>query len=486
MITKIEVLSNEIFLQIFSHLSWLQMLMSLWSLNSRINSLVCSTLSINDYSLNTGLLITLGLSYNKFCSTLFPLILNSSSLSSSIKRIYVDETNSIASDLIYEWLFNDQKILRFPNLKSLILIQCQITEPVVQSLSYLIKHQLNELTFTIDKETTPRFIYGIHSSSMTFHREKQVNLMKQLLRQLFSDECQLTYLRFDFTIYFAKDTIHEWIVSNRTLYSDSIQYRRQSCITLRRLHVRLECTCLLQNLIEHVPNLEQMTVHCRFLLKYDSLCKWKVEVLKQSNENWFKKVPKLRYFSLKTIMYADIGFFYLKWLLNNINYVEKLEIHLMKDKLFKPSCQKMWKSSIDANFVRQYCLPDKITNLIYFNFYISSHCQSSFNDLEKITDSFKTHSFFIDHRWTNVKCLFDPIRSCQHVFSSFTNTFLFSDNRIKYRNIFNWLQINDGLFNLYPSFYLILRQCNELTSTISSIKAYTSKFGFYLDDFLVD
>ncbi|CAF4905777.1 unnamed protein product, partial [Rotaria magnacalcarata] len=103
MITKIEALSNEIFLQIFSHLSWIDMLMSFWPLNSRINSLVCSTLSINDYALNTGL-ITLGLSYNKFCSTLFPLILNSSSLSSSIKRIHIDETNSIASDLIYEWL----------------------------------------------------------------------------------------------------------------------------------------------------------------------------------------------------------------------------------------------------------------------------------------------------------------------------------------------------------------------------------------------
>jgi len=119
----------------------------------------------------------------------------------------------------------------------------------------------------------------------------------------------------------------------------------------------------------------------------------------------------------------------LKWLLNNINYIEKLQLHLRSDKLIETRCQNIVKSSIDANFIRQYCLPDTIHNLIDFNFYIYSECQLSLNDIERITNSFKIHSFFkISHQWTNVKCLFDPIMSFQHFFSSFNNTSKISVN----------------------------------------------------------
>ncbi len=118
----------------------------------------------------------------------------------------------------------------------------------------------------------------------------------------------------------------------------------------------------------------------------------------------------------------------MKWLLNNINYIEKLQLHLRSDKLIETRCQNILKSLIDANFIRQYCLPDIIPNLIDFNFYIYSKCQLSFNDIEKITNSFKIHSFFIEHQWTNVKCLFDPILSCQHLFSSFINKSQTSNN----------------------------------------------------------
>ncbi|CAF4192931.1 unnamed protein product, partial [Rotaria sordida] len=122
MITRMERLPNEIVLYIFSYLEWFDMLMSFWSLNIRFNFLVCSTLSKTGGNLsNSGILIKQGLSYNKYRSILFPLILNSSSLSSSIKRIHFDETNSIASDFCYEWLFNDKKILHFSNLESLII-----------------------------------------------------------------------------------------------------------------------------------------------------------------------------------------------------------------------------------------------------------------------------------------------------------------------------------------------------------------------------
>ena len=152
-----ETLPNEILLHIFSHLSWFDMLISFWSLNIRYNSLVCSTFSISDNLSNTGLLFTeQGLSYKKCYSILFPLIFKSSTLCSSIERIHFDGTNSTACDLSYEWLFNDKKILRFPNLKSLSLTRCGLIEPVVQSLFHLIEHQLDELILTFDESVFHR------------------------------------------------------------------------------------------------------------------------------------------------------------------------------------------------------------------------------------------------------------------------------------------------------------------------------------------
>ncbi|CAF5053657.1 unnamed protein product, partial [Rotaria magnacalcarata] len=139
-------------------------------------------------------------------------------------------------------------------------------------------------------------------------------------------------------------------------------------------------------------------------------------------------VPKLRYFTLKTFIYTDLEFIYLKWLLNNFNYVEKLKLHLKSDEIIETKSKNIWKSFIDANFIRQYCLPDIIINLKDFNFYICRQCQLTISDIENITNSFKIHPFFIAHQWTNVKCLFDPIMSYQHLFSSFTKMLEFSNN----------------------------------------------------------
>ena len=129
-------------------------------------------------------------------------------------------------------------------------------------------------------------------------------------------------------------------------------------------------------------------------------------------------MPKLRHFSLKTFIFTNEGFVNLKWLLNNFNYIEKLQLHLKSNRDIEEPNQNIWKSFIDANFIRQYCLPDVVLNLIDFDFYICSQCQLSFHDIERITNSFKSHSFFIEHQWTNVKCLFDPVMSCQHLFSA--------------------------------------------------------------------
>ncbi|CAF0874292.1 unnamed protein product [Rotaria sp. Silwood1] len=244
-------------------------------------------------------------------------------------------------------------------------------------------------------------------------------MMKQLLCQLFSGQCKLKSLRLDISNDFINNDIHRCLTSN---YYPSTG----RCCALRRLDIRIEYACFLENLIEHVPNLEQLSIEFQFSLKFDSLWKTNFEILEQSNENWLNKIPKLRCFSLKTSIDSNEEFIYLKWLLNNLNYVEKLEIHLKNYEIHETESNNIWKSFIDANFVRQYCLPDRIINLIDFNFYICSQYELSCNDIEKRINSFNNHPFFLERQWTNVKFLYDPIVSFQHLFSDFTNSSQFS------------------------------------------------------------
>ncbi|CAF4664687.1 unnamed protein product, partial [Rotaria sp. Silwood2] len=120
-------------------------------------------------------------------------------------------------------------------------------------------------------------------------------------------------------------TVHRCLSSNSDLSSNLIQ----SCnITLRRLHIRVNHGLFLESLIEYIPNLEQISVEFNGPLQADTLWESNIEALKQSNENWFNKIPKLQCFSLKTFIDNDLEFIYLKWLLNNLNYVKKLQVHI--------------------------------------------------------------------------------------------------------------------------------------------------------------
>ncbi|CAF2008457.1 unnamed protein product, partial [Rotaria magnacalcarata] len=182
-----------------------------------------------------------------------------------------------------------------------------------------------------------------------------MRMIKQLICQLFSSQCHLTSLRIDISHYLFGVDIDECLTSN------SVDYQRQSfCSTLRCLYIRIENSWFLENLISRIPNLERMSVQFYTTLKFDLSRTSNVEIMKQSNGNWFNKLPKLRYFSLKTFIYDDREFIYLKWLLNNLNYIEKLQLHLKNDRLDERKSQEIWKSLIDANFIRQNCLPDRI------------------------------------------------------------------------------------------------------------------------------
>ena len=121
MISRLEILPNEIFFHIFSHLLWDEILTSFWSLNERFKSLVCSTFSMNKTEIIIG---QTSLSYKIFLSKLFPLISNCSSLISSIRHIHFDGSNSYS----YDFVNKNGNIHNYPNLKSLVLNQIYLSE----------------------------------------------------------------------------------------------------------------------------------------------------------------------------------------------------------------------------------------------------------------------------------------------------------------------------------------------------------------------
>ena len=118
-------------------------------------------------------------------------------------------------------------------------------------------------------------------------------MIKQLVCRLFSGQCQLTSLRLDISSNWASADIHQCLASNFEYSSHILQNQLQSsCLTLRRLCIRLDYICFLENLIERVPNLERLSVQISSSLKIDPLWQEKVEALTQSNENWFDTVSK--------------------------------------------------------------------------------------------------------------------------------------------------------------------------------------------------
>lgn len=163
--STLEILPNEIFHDIFSYFSWNEILISFWSLNQRINSIIGSVFSTG----KTGIIFNeSAVSCKTFTSTLLPLIQNSLFLSSTIKYMHFNGNSSIPFDLICQDLFSNyakQKIT-FPNLKSFYMKSCLLSKPLIETLSLLIQHQLNELTLIFDEETYQMLSRDRASASM--------------------------------------------------------------------------------------------------------------------------------------------------------------------------------------------------------------------------------------------------------------------------------------------------------------------------------
>ncbi|CAF0947683.1 unnamed protein product [Adineta steineri] len=295
-------------------------------------------------------------------------------------------------------------------------------------------------------------------------------MIKQFVCQLFSGECHLTSLRLDISNEFRWGPIHQCLSSK---LDDCRNFLTHSCnTTLQRLHIRLNHSCFLESLIEYVPNLEQLSVTVYGSLTFKNLWEPNIETLSQSTKSWFNKVPKLQCFSLEYLINRERELIYLKWLLNNLNYVKKLQVNIQIGILIDSKSQNIWKCLVDANFVRQYCLPDIIPNLTDFNFYICSQCQLSDTDTWKIINSFNIHSFFIERQWTNVKCLFDSLQSYQHLFFPSSNMFQSSDKEIDRLYISKQLHLYDTSFYSYSSLHLFLEKLSQLSRHISDINVY--------------
>ncbi|CAF1136424.1 unnamed protein product [Rotaria sordida] len=476
MISKLEILPNEIFINILSYLTWDEILISLWSLNKRINSIICLIFTIkkNGITFNYP-----GLSYQKISEILLPLIFKSSLLCSSIKYIHLNGNYSNSYDLIDRYFFynKDKESFCFPNLKSLNITQFLLSKSLIEILSLLVQYQLNELKLIYSENEYRPFAYQYKHSSFIFNKKNLMVMFEKFLCQIFSGQCQLISLQLDISQ--SNSLIHQCLKSHSlNLSSNKIDDLNQlNCLTLRYLHICIQYTYFLEHLIEHVPNLERLTVRFQHSLKPSDESYSNIEKLTTSNESWFNKVPKLKCFILKTRIFNDLEFIYLKWLLNNVNHIEKLQISLIGQEIWRND-QIIWKSVIDANFIRQYCLPDKIINLIDFDFYIRSKRQLSLIDIEKIQNSFQIDSFFIKHQWTNVRCFYDENKSYQHLFSFTQNKSECLYMLTKYRCIDNWPNIRCIQLNFHPSLYLFLEQFDELCPNVSSIMVRPENYTY--------
>ena len=119
-------------------------------------------------------------------------------------------------------------------------------------------------------------------------------MIEKLLRIIFSEKCQLECLQLDISEEYQSGPLHQCLSTNS---SGSIPtHPRSKCITLRRLDVRLNSTCFLRDLIEYVPNLEQLSVQLISSLDIYLSHERQIEALGKSNENWFNKVRKTFFF----------------------------------------------------------------------------------------------------------------------------------------------------------------------------------------------
>lgn len=119
-----------------------------------------------------------------------------------------------------------------------------------------------------------------------------MSMLKQFLCQLFSDKCQLISLQLDIPDGNTSTNIHQSLSlpSNLCSMYNKIPY---SCMSLRYLHIRLDCACFLEDVIERVPNLKKLSVYLRSSWVRNRFGESTMGTFAQSNETWSSKVRYL-------------------------------------------------------------------------------------------------------------------------------------------------------------------------------------------------
>ncbi|CAF1326319.1 unnamed protein product [Rotaria sordida] len=178
-------------------------------------------------------------------------------------------------------------------------------------------------------------------------------MYNNFLRQLFSGKCQLTSLRFNIPYNYSSIDIQCLSLFSDFCSHSMFNTAQYCCMTLRYLHIHLNLTCFLEQLIERVPNLERLSVYLPVLWDKDSPSGPPIKRFVQSNEAWSNKVKKLKYLIVKCMIYYDFQLYYLKWILDNLSHVRKVKLRLEIDGTGKKD-PVINESLVDANFVRSY------------------------------------------------------------------------------------------------------------------------------------
>ncbi|CAF4024021.1 unnamed protein product [Rotaria sp. Silwood1] len=194
-------------------------------------------------------------------------------------------------DVISEWIFQE-KLIRFVNLKSIILSRYYLTETLINNLSLLVQYQLDELILKIDKDTFEMFYYTQKSWINNLKEvRKFTTICNHFIRQLFSSKCQLTSLQLDISKDNSVFQIHNCLSSSSDIISNPIDNQLVTkCMTLRRLHVHLFFGSFIEHIIEHVPNLEILSVIFRDSLASEFVHQMKIEKFTSTVISWYDKV----------------------------------------------------------------------------------------------------------------------------------------------------------------------------------------------------
>ena len=114
-------------------------------------------------------------------------------------------------------------------------------------------------------------------------------MFQQLLYHIFSARSQLQSLQLNITE--LSYDLHRCL----TLYQDlpfkpDFAENQSYCTTLRRLDIHLHYRYILEDLVEHVPNLEYLSVYFELSLTDNTLSEINFPEPRLPNENWANKV----------------------------------------------------------------------------------------------------------------------------------------------------------------------------------------------------